>query len=79
MEPGLNAFSDFVAEIHDRVRTEDAEGLARWAVHELSGTLGFDAAWYGWAQVNAEGVEIHANASVNLPDDFYDTWQTMAH
>jgi len=78
MKTSLNLFSSFVSEIHARVRSEDAEGLARWAVGELSETLGFDAAWYGWAQINTEGVEIHANASLNLPDTYFDTWQTMA-
>lgn len=78
MKNSLHAFSSFVSEIHDRVRTDDAEGLARWAVGELSETLGFDAAWYGWADINPEGVVVHANATVNLPDDFYDTWLTIA-
>lgn len=78
MNTSLNLFSNFVSEMHARVRTDDAEGLARWAVGELSDTLGFDAAWYGWAQINSEGVEIHANASLNLPDTYFDTWQTMA-
>lgn len=79
MALGITSFSRFIAQMNEHVRTDDAEGLARWAVQDLSRTLGFDAAWYGWAQLSAEGVEIYANASVNLPDDFYDFWQTMAH
>lgn len=78
MKNSLNEFSNFVSEMHERVRTDDAEGLARWAVGELSETLGFDAAWYGWADIRPEGVNIHANASLNLPDDYYDTWLTMS-
>ncbi len=78
MKNSLNAFSNFVSEMHERVRTDDAEGLARWAVGELSESLGFDAAWYGWAQIVPEGVEIHANASLNLPDTYFETWQSMA-
>ncbi|WP_186766372.1 response regulator transcription factor [Falsiphaeobacter marinintestinus] len=78
MGNSLNKFSSFVSEMHDRVRSDDAEGLARWAVGELSETLGFDAAWYGWAQINSQGVEIHANAALNLPDTYFDTWQTMS-
>lgn len=78
MKTNLNMFSELVSEMHARVRTEDAEGLARWTVGELSNMLGLDAAWYGWAQINSEGVEIHANASLNLPDDYYETWKTMA-
>lgn len=78
MTTSLNMFSNFVSEMHARVRSDDAEGLARWAVGELSSSLGFDAAWYGWAKVSTSGVEIHANASLNLPDTYVDTWQTMA-
>ena len=78
MKNSLNLFSEFVSAMKAHVKTDDAEGLARWAVGELSQTLGFDAAWYGWADISPNGVEIHANASLNLPDDFYDTWQTMA-
>ena len=78
MKNSLNIFSAFVSEIHDRVRTHDAEELARWAVGELSEQLGFDAAWYGWADVRADGVEIYANASLNLPDHYYNTWQTIS-
>ncbi len=78
MKTSLNRFSSFVSEMHARVRSDDAEGLARWAVGELSETLGFDAAWYGWAQISSAGVEIHANASLNLPDTYVDTWETMA-
>lgn len=75
---GIASFSRFISELNEKLRSEDAEGLARWAVEDLSATLGFDAAWYGWAQLAPEGVHIYANASVNLPDDFYDFWQTMS-
>ena len=77
MNNSLNAFSDFVSKINTHVRSEDAEGLARWAVDGLSDTLGFDAAWYGWADISPEGVEIQPNATLNLPDAFYETWLTM--
>lgn len=75
---GIASFSRFIAQMNDRVRTEDAEGLARWAVQDLSQTLGFDAAWYGWAQLSEDGVQIYANATVNLPDGFYEHWRTMS-
>lgn len=78
MALGITSFSRFIAQMNDRTRTDDAEGLARWAVQDLSQTLGFDAAWYGWAQLSAEGVQIYANATVNLPEGFYKHWQTMA-
>lgn len=75
---GIASFSRFVTELNDRTREEDAETIARWAVDELSRTIGFDAAWYGWAKLRPEGVEVYANAALNLPDDFYDYWRTMA-
>lgn len=75
---GIASFSRFITEMNDRLREADAEELARWAVAELSQTLGFDAAWYGWAKLRPEGVEVYANASLNLPDGFYDYWRTMA-
>ncbi len=78
MTPDLKTFSGFVTEINARALETDVEGLARWAVGELSETLGFECAWYGWAHIKSDGVDIHANASLNLPDDYYDFWQTMA-
>jgi DNA-binding CsgD family transcriptional regulator len=76
---GITGFSKFITEMNHRTRDEDAEGLARWAVADLSRLLGFDAAWYGWATLRPEGVEVYANATVNLPSDFYAHWQRMAH
>lgn len=76
---GISSFSKFITEMNHRTRDEDAEGLARWAVADLSRLLGFDAAWYGWATLRPEGVEVYANATLNLPDDFYANWQRMAH
>jgi DNA-binding CsgD family transcriptional regulator len=75
---GIASFSRFITEMNDRTREADAEELARWAVGELSHTIGFDAAWYGWAKLRPEGVEVYANASLNLPDGFYDYWRTMS-
>lgn len=78
MPLGVSSFSRFITEMNQRTGEEDAEGLARWAVEDLSRTLGFDAAWYGWAKLRPEGVEVYANASLNMPADFYATWQKMA-
>ena len=74
MQDSLKVFSDFVCEMNARVRSSDAQELARWAVSELSETIGFDCAWYGWAQIKPKGVEIHANSTLNLPDDYYENW-----
>ena len=75
---GIASFSRFITEMNHRTRSEDAEGLARWAVGELSDTLGFDAAWYGWATLRQEGVEVYANTTFNLPENFYRNWLRMA-
>jgi DNA-binding CsgD family transcriptional regulator len=74
VQNSLKLFSTFVSDMNTRARTEDVQGLARWAVKELSETIGFDCAWYGWAQVKPEGVEIHANSTLNLPDKYYESW-----
>lgn len=78
MALGITSFSRFISQMNDRTRTEDAEGLARWAVQDLCQTIGFDAAWYGWANLRPDGVEVYANATLNLPDGFFDYWQTMS-
>lgn len=75
---GITSFSRFISDMNHRTRSEDAEGLARWAVSELSETLGFDAAWYGWATLRQEGVEVYANTTFNLPDNFYGNWLRMS-
>ena len=75
---GIASFSRFVTEMQHRSLEEDAVGLARWAVEDLSRTLGFDAAWYGWASLRPEGVEVYANATLNLPEGFHDYWLTIA-
>ncbi|HAD27481.1 MAG TPA: hypothetical protein DCF96_02350 [Rhodobacteraceae bacterium] len=74
MQDSLKQFSSFVSEVNDRARVSDAESLARWAVSDLSQKIGFDCAWYGWAQVKPEGVEIHANSTFNLPGEYYSNW-----
>ena len=78
MGPGVADFSRFITDLNHRALSEDAEGLARWAVEHLSRLIGFDAAWYGWARLGADSVEVHANATLNLPGDYYATWQSMS-
>jgi DNA-binding CsgD family transcriptional regulator len=78
MKPGIANFSRFITELNHRALTDEAEALARWAVADLSRTLGFDAAWYGWARLRPDCVEVYANASLNLPEDYYANWQGMA-
>ena len=75
---GIASFSRFITEMNHRAQNSDAEDLARWAVCELSGTLGFDAAWYGWATLRQDGVEVYANTTFNLPENYYRNWLRMA-
>jgi len=75
---GIASFSHFIAEMNHQAPHMRAEELARWTVEELSVALGFDAAWYGWARLHPQGVDIFAHATHGLPDDFFATWQRMA-
>lgn len=78
MGPGIASFSRFITEMNQQARHMRAEELARWAIDELSVAVGFDAAWYGWARLHPGGVNVFANATLKLPDDFFATWQRMA-
>ncbi|MBL4768217.1 MAG: hypothetical protein JKY94_10955 [Rhodobacteraceae bacterium] len=78
MQESLRLFSNFVSKMNECARDTDAQGLARWAVEELSQTLGYDCAWYGWAELLPGGVEIHANSTLNLPDHYFDTWSGIS-
>lgn len=78
MRSSLTQFSGFVGEMNEVARHNDAQGLASWAVHRLSDTIGFDCAWYGWAQLKADEVEIHAQCSHNLTDAYYQSWCEIA-
>ena len=75
---GLRAFSNLVTEMNARAHETDAEGLARWTIGELAGKIGFECAWYGWARIDAAAVQIHANATLDLPEDYYPFWTSMA-
>jgi len=78
MRGSLTQFSGFVGEMNEVARHNDAQGLACWAVQRLSDTVGFDCAWYGWAQLKADDVDIHAQCSHNLTDAYYDSWCEIA-
>ncbi len=78
MQNSLRQFSGFVGDMHEVARHSDAQGLASWAVGRLSDTVGFDCAWYGWAQLRDEDVQIHAQCSHNLTEAYYDSWCEIA-
>jgi len=46
---GITSFSRFIAQMNDRTRTDDAEGLARWAVPWLDSAFAAsrDLSWRG--------------------------------
>ncbi len=79
MAPGVSAFSHFVNEIEARARDHSVEDLAAWAIASLSETIGFECAWYGWASLDGNDVDIFANGKCNLPDDYFTFWQTVAN
>lgn len=78
MQAGLKQFSGFISEMNERTQSSDAHALARWGARTLSETIGFDCAWYGWAQLKEEGVQIYAQSAHNLPDNYYDSWCAMS-
>lgn len=78
MRDSLRQFSGFVDELNALAQHNHAEGLASWAVCRLSETVGFDCAWYGWAQLKTDDVEIHAQAAHNLTPEYYQSWCQMA-
>lgn len=78
METRLRQFSDFVRDLNARSRESDATSLLGWSVRALSDILGFDSAWYGWAQISPDGPIIHANMTHNLPSSYYSSWKEMS-
>ncbi len=78
MPTSIEYFSRFVSDLNDRAQTEGVEELADWAVRNLADTLGFDCAWYGWANLDNDSVEICASSTLNLPSDYLHTWEEIA-
>ena len=78
MKDRLRLFSDFVQNLNESARHRDAADILGWSTRELSNILGFDSAWYGWAQIRPDGPVIHASSTYNLPDDYYQSWTEIA-
>lgn len=74
----VSELSEFLLKLQDRARHRDASSLVAAAVSELADILGFDSAWYGWAQLDPRGTVIHASKTLNLPKSYFSTWQGMA-
>lgn len=73
----LEAFSRFVGALHEVRRGLDGPALLDWAAVQLSGIVGFDAAWLGWADTVPEEVEIIGTTMHNLPDDYVAFWSEI--
>ena len=74
----VSALSEFLLRLQDNARHLDVAPLVAEAVSDLADILGFDSAWYGWAQIDPQETVIHANMSLNLPSNYYAAWQSMA-
>ena len=74
----VSDLSEFFLSLQDKSKQRDASKLVASAVSELADILGFDSAWYGWAQLDPSETVIHTNKTLNLPDSYFSTWQKMA-
>lgn len=73
----VSDLSDFVLGLHMQAQDKGMVTLLPWAVAHLADILGYDCAWYGWAQLEPQAPVIHANSTYNLPRGFYDIWTGM--
>lgn len=78
MRNDLNLLSNFILELNMQARERDVASLLNWAIRSLSDILHFDCAWYGWAQIKPNGAVIHASSTLNLPENYYESWTEMA-
>ncbi|MEM7524883.1 MAG: LuxR C-terminal-related transcriptional regulator [Pseudomonadota bacterium] len=78
MRNGLSLFSSYVRHLNAEAVERDVDALVPWAVDALSDVLGFDSAWYGWAEIGEDDVTIHASATRNLPGDYFAFWTSIA-
>lgn len=74
----VSALSEFLLKLQDNARHLDVAPLVAQSVSDLADILGYDCAWYGWAQLDPQETVIHANMSLNLPSSYYASWQAMA-
>ena len=74
----MSELSTFVLALNARAQSVGVAELVEWAVVHLSDFIGFDSAWYGWAQVQPTGPVIHASSTYNLPDHYYTAWMEIA-
>ena len=75
----LLALSRFIGALHEVRRDHDGPDLLRWAADQLSGIVGFDAAWCGWADMMPPVVDIIGTTLMNLPEDYVAFWNEIKH
>lgn len=73
----LLAFSRFIGALHEARRDLNGPDLLNWAACQLSGIVGFDAAWCGWADMMPAEVDIIGTTVLNLPADYVPFWQDI--
>lgn len=78
MTSKVSELSAFVLNLNAQAQKRGMSDLVDWAVSHLSDVIGFDCAWYGWAQVQPTGTVIHASSVYNLPEHFYAAWTEIA-
>lgn len=76
---GLDKFSSFVMELHERSLSHDPVALFQWSLEELALAVNADCSWGGWADLQRGEVDLCASLSYNLPDDFDLFWSEIKH
>ena len=76
---GIDQFSSFVMELHQRSLTHNPVALFQWSLEELAASVDADCSWGGWADLHRGEVDLCASLSYNLPDDFDRFWSEIKH
>lgn len=73
----LQAFSRFIGGLQEARAAMDGPALLSWGAEALSRTVGFDAAWCGWADMVPDQVDIIGTTMLNLPEDYVAFWREI--
>jgi DNA-binding CsgD family transcriptional regulator len=76
---GIDQFSSFVMELHERSLTHHPVALFQWSLEELALSVDADCSWGGWADLHRGEIDLCASLSYNLPDDFDRFWSEIKH
>lgn len=75
--PDIAAFSRFIGALNEARGSLRGPDLLAWGAGSLSGIVGFDAAWCGWADMMPDEVDIIGTTMMNLPDDYVAFWREI--